>query len=866
MNKINTVLCKILFYLFLFFVSTKVFAQTWSSPETIAFYTNSPLGSSIAIGSNNDWHIVYGESVHDGDLFISTIKHISINSGTTILAQETYNNSTGQGAAVEHPSIVSDSQDKLHVIYNFYDEVLSIKYINNVSGSWSTPETIAIYENSPTGSSIAIDSNNDWHIVYSESVINGNINIYTIKHISNNSGTTIIAQETYNNSTGQGAGVEDPAIASDSEDKLHVIYNFYDEVLSIKYIYGEPEYVLKRESNGDFEEFDLFTHAWSFANDSSNMWPQAWWQQFDYRGDDPYTQKPYPFYFIKRYFAKRSDFPDWPLFVDAFGVSQCYTSEMSYRPQALKVWRRSKGNWGGSCFGFAISSLLSFHHESEFISKFPGINWGNNLHSLNRTPERARIINHLWTHQFGYLSDRHLVANWSKKPDETLKEIKQMLYSHTSEDDRVLSFWDSDKPSGHTVIPYKVEQDQSDPDIEWIYIYDNNAPNNVTRKIRIDKDQQSYSYGSWGGNKKFFLELPIAKFLSTPILPNYGVNNNDLHPITTFTENQFIEIYNTPNAFITIIDSIGNSIGFIDSTVFSDLNDGIPIIPTTGYFHPPVGYYVRDGEYSAQIYNFSDSTSYFSVYDDSHILSYNRSDADDSQVDNIYFKNDLSIYNEDMQVKSINLEVLIFDNNDEKYYVIESCEMFQYDSLNLDVVNNDNIKLLNSGQTKTYNLTIVLASDAASDIFEHSNIELTSNSTHQIVPDWDDLVNQPVLILIDIDNNGSFDDTLYVQNQYTGLDEDIIQSTLPGKYYLFQNYPNPFNPVTKIKYQISELSFVTLRIYDVLGREITTLVNEENPAGEYEIEFDASALTSGIYFYSLHAGSFVETKKMILMK
>jgi hypothetical protein len=89
---------------------------------------------------------------------------------------------------------------------------------------------------------------------------------------------------------------------------------------------------------------------------------------------------------------------------------------------------------------------------------------------------------------------------------------------------------------------------------------------------------------------------------------------------------------------------------------------------------------------------------------------------------------------------------------------------------------------------------------------------------------------------------------------------------LPIKFELFQNYPNPFNPSTTIQYEIPELSLVTLKVYDVLGNEITTLVNEEKPAGNYEVEFDGNGLTSGIYFFRLQAGSFVETKKMLLIK
>ncbi len=85
-------------------------------------------------------------------------------------------------------------------------------------------------------------------------------------------------------------------------------------------------------------------------------------------------------------------------------------------------------------------------------------------------------------------------------------------------------------------------------------------------------------------------------------------------------------------------------------------------------------------------------------------------------------------------------------------------------------------------------------------------------------------------------------------------------------FMLQQNFPNPFNSGTKISYSIPQESFVTLKIYDILGREVATIVNEENQIGNYEINFDAKNLTSGIYFYKLQAGSLIETKKMVLMK
>jgi len=92
------------------------------------------------------------------------------------------------------------------------------------------------------------------------------------------------------------------------------------------------------------------------------------------------------------------------------------------------------------------------------------------------------------------------------------------------------------------------------------------------------------------------------------------------------------------------------------------------------------------------------------------------------------------------------------------------------------------------------------------------------------------------------------------------------KNLIPSDFSLAQNYPNPFNPSTKISWQAPVGSWQTLKIYDVLGNEVATLVDEYKPAGSYEVEFDASPLTSGVYFYQLNAGEFIQTKKMILLK
>ena len=96
--------------------------------------------------------------------------------------------------------------------------------------------------------------------------------------------------------------------------------------------------------------------------------------------------------------------------------------------------------------------------------------------------------------------------------------------------------------------------------------------------------------------------------------------------------------------------------------------------------------------------------------------------------------------------------------------------------------------------------------------------------------------------------------------------EDDLDSNIPTEFSLEQNYPNPFNPSTTIKYKMNNTQFVSLKVYDVIGNEIAELVNEEKPEGVYNIEWNASGFTSGVYFYQLKTEGYVETRKMILMK
>ena len=130
--------------------------------------------------------------------------------------------------------------------------------------------------------------------------------------------------------------------------------------------------------------------------------------------------------------------------------------------------------------------------------------------------------------------------------------------------------------------------------------------------------------------------------------------------------------------------------------------------------------------------------------------------------------------------------------------------------------------------------------------------------------------SQCLVKITDLTDSTIYDtsDSLFTIERITEINN---QKAIISNFHLYQNHPNPFNPITKIKFNIPNQSqiynrLVTLKVYNILGREVATLVNEEKPAGEDEVEFDGSDLPSGIYFYQLKAGDFIQTKKMVLIK
>lgn len=625
------------------------------------------------------------------------------------------------------------------------------------------------------------------------------------------------------------------------------------------------DYEMTRITNDDYEAFLPQEDGWAFSNSFGNMWPQSWWQQFDYyNGNDPYTNLPYPDEWIgPDIYASPPVFPSWPAYVRAFGTEQLYFSlpQGIYRPSAVQKWKihHSGGTdtWGGSCSGFAIASIQAFNDIDAFNTAYPDIPLFFDLHDVALAGPPRALLNQLWTHWRGQQHKQFQQAQQNKTPRETVREIVDMLMDDT-DDDQYLYMASS--TGAHAVVPYRILPFPSDS--VAVFIYDPNTPNDTQRFIKVDTVANTWRYQqrpTYSGTDKLYLMDPVSSYYQTPILQAGGST-----PEETVTD--YLEINVTTGANITISNESGNQVGYADSANFNQISDALLLIPPTGYESPPEGYYLPGDSYSITMNNFTDSTSYLTIVEDSIIYSVSRENAYDEENDRFIYDDGLTIYNPDGVSKTIYQETIFINPENERVFDVFEVTIAEGDSLQFRKMNDDEFVIRNAGSAKDYNLKVKQASAQQEEQFRYNDLVLAANSTQYIQPNWSDLLNEPVTILIDEDNDGTIDDSMAIVHQPVGVADQPENSAVPVAFRLYQNYPNPFNPLTTIRYDLPERSAVKLAVYNLLGQLVTTLVDDAQAAGTYTVQWDGSEWGSGVYFLQLESNGFRETRKMLLLR
>ena len=264
---------------------------------------------------------------------------------------------------------------------------------------------------------------------------------------------------------------------------------------------------------------------------------------------------------------------------------------------------------------------------------------------------------------------------------------------------------------------------------------------------------------------------------------------------------------------------------------FNNSNNGTVVSDTTGWTDVVTLYFdIIDPEGSASIY-WLQTSPFWGIYDDDNLTLWNTGTFE-------------SIINFPVPVELGSFTASLLENSN---VLLRWNTVSAVNSLGFEIEKSQKSEV--RSQNEWERIGFVESMGNSTTLMEYSFIDMTLHITPVV---------QYRLKMIDMDGSYSYSNAIEV---YTG----------PADFELSQNYPNPFNPSTKISYTIpfvgtSLMKFVQLKVFDILGNEVATLVNEEKSAGRYEVSFNAAGLASGVYIYRLIADSFVETKKMVLLR
>jgi len=421
---------------------------------------------------------------------------------------------------------------------------------------------------------------------------------------------------------------------------------------------------------------------------------------------------------------------------------------------------------------------------------------------------------------------------------------------------------------GHAVTPYRCEVDPYISAITYVYVYDSNHPGEEW-KVVINTENGTWSYSGtpgWGGGKPLFLSDPMSNYTTNPILPTSIPPRDRWISEKTAITSQFVEFY-ISTTDTTLFESSAGSIGRIGDSLFTTLSEGHPIIPITGQETLPIGYYLPNDAWTCRFSGITDSTFRLSLFTDSTVLVYSRTDADSTQCEKLHYPgNDSTLWvgNPDSSTRPYDLAVISVAPDSEIVCGIHNISIDQNDSACYSITPQSGLQVDNYGGEKTYDLQVEIVGDNVDTVFFHSNIALSGTTSHQIIPDWRQN-GDTLIILVDEGMDGDFSDTMRIANE--GVPVAIGETEiLLTEFSLEQNYPNPFNSTTQIKYSLPKDCRVRLEVYNVIGQKVATLVDGKEKAGYKTARWDAGSFSSGIYFYRLRASDFVQTRRMLLMR
>jgi|GEM_PF-2420912 len=530
------------------------------------------------------------------------------------------------------------------------------------------------------------------------------------------------------------------------------------------------------------ESFKPKPNGWSFSNSKANIWPRSWFQQFNY-ATDPYLggAVAYPQLNTAGVLTTIPDstFPDWPLFVKNVGEAQCYQTVAGVKViknLAVSRYYTIMDTWKGSCFGFVQTSFMAYDSIQRFRATFPTVGpWtSNKLYDLPLNVENRKCINLMMTRQSQQTYWNYVTPIFTTvDPITTLANVRQMLEDN-SRNDRGLLLYNQNGPGGHIVNPYKIVRDTADPDVRFIYIYDNNYPGDSTRRVVVDSvlncwlynlsinaNSAAYEWGGFTANKGLVVCTPVRDWYNPVNINNVAkLNGPSLLP-----GSGTIEVYNRDSSDILITNAAGQTEGYQGGQLIQNIPNAIPMLKLTGGADIPKGYHLPEADYVVKLSDFKTPKSSLTLYNSNGGFGFSRTGATLAQKDIIDVTADgILLENQDNLTKTNTLNCVFEDAGNEMNVVISKLGLSPNGTSGLHLFSGTEVKLLNTGSATQYELSLRYVDGNGASKFLHDSVSIAANTAHIIHPDWANLKTAYVMVFVDNGNNTSYEDTLYLGN------------------------------------------------------------------------------------------------------
>lgn len=703
----------------------------------------------------------------------------------------------------------------------------------------------------------------------------------------------------------------------------------------------KPLTITKLDALGNYVPFRLGRDNWSQRNEATSWWPRSWWQgEFDYEdGTDPITHAPYPSFpdpnALAFYTAADSVFPDWPLFVATFGEGQCYWNkgDAVYSPFAALSWMSLREPWGGSCSGLAYSALMNFFHPQYMRTRFPQLSAHSELPDDNPAANDIRLIpNQLQNAQVGAAQLAIRTEASRMTPRQTIRALETAFAADVSTPLSPLSLQNQEAGGGsHSVVPYLLRFEPPEggsADSTWyVFVYDPIEGDSASYQVRV-RTSPANTAGIWnavvddefwGGDGKglFLLAAADSAYGESVLFPSLpggrpladgpaAALSGSLaalsDPAAVRSGPPALTVFTSAAGLMEVTSATEAGVaGFVDGHLVDSLPGCTPILLGTGRGGAPEGY-ALDPIAPLYTYRFdlgsgADGSRSLGAFRADAAVSYQREAGTSGLTDRVrvdgaidgggggdskdgipILQLGISAMGDSSGTKTVTLTTIGRETDHEKVWVVRELHLAAGDSVHVGRVDSEVLRVVNGGGTaQACVIGLERASATGDPQFRASGVSLPAGAAMNIVANWNDLAGDSVAVQVDLGNDGTVDQTIFVQNE-TGEPATGVGGDPADREFAFSVRRSG---VAAAEFQLlaslSRASDVRLRVYDVRGRQVATVAAGRHAAGNLALDWNGRddrqrRLGSGVYFLRFEArpvdgtGGDQATRKVVLVR